>query len=131
MDNINSRVNSNNDSQAQTVNNAQAVTAINSQASTSTKPPAAAQAKPGRPRLYVDKSEAMKAYRTRVAKLQQANIDRLDSLTPAVLSGLLTRSLRTLASNVETPESKDADEARKVAGRIIKLLRATYKIRLG
>lgn len=135
MDDINSRVKSNSDSRAENNNNSQAETVIDSRAETN-KPARVENKltpplKVGRPRIYVDKSEAMKAYRTRVRKLQAEASDTLDTLTTAVLSDLLAKSLRTLASNVATPEKVEATEARKQAGRIIKVLRARYTIRLG
>ena len=135
MDDINARVKNNNDSQVTNNNNSQAVNGINSQVDKGISPrvltPQPSTAKPGRPRLYVDKSEAMKAYRTRVTKLQQEGIDNLDDLTTAMLSDLLAKSLRTLFLSKSTPDTTEANEARKLAGRIIKVLRAEYRIRLG
>lgn len=138
MDNINARVKNSNDSQVENSNNSQAVNIINSQVDNDNNPRVfkvqKSTAKPGRPRKYADKSEAMKAYRTRVTELQQENIDDLGKLTTAMLSDLLTKSLRTLSVAMPTPKTPitgEANEARKLAGRIIKELRARYTIRLG
>lgn len=137
MEDINSRAKTVSDSQVETNNNSRVQTFINSQVDNNTssrvqtpKVPPAPAPKPGRPRIYADKSEAMKAYRTRVTKLQQGGIDSLDKLSTAVLSDLLAKSLRTLTLTAETPSTPEANEARKTAGRIIKVLRARYTIRL-
>ena len=138
MENNNSQVNNNNNSQVENSNNSQAVNIINSQVDNDNNPRVfkvqKPTAKPGRPRKYADKSEAMKAYRTRVTELQQENIDDLGKLTTAMLSDLLTKSLRTLSVAMPTPKTPvldEAAEAKKLAGRIIKELRARYTIRLG
>jgi hypothetical protein len=135
MDDMSSRAKTEISSQAKNIINSQVDNNKNSQVNiesdSGVSKPVAVPGKPGRPRLYADKAEAMKAYRTRVRKLQAESADALDKLSTAVLSDLLAKSLRTWASNVETPEMPVATEARKQAGRIIKVLRARYTIRLG
>lgn len=138
MEDINSRANKETNSRVETQNNSQVNTDIDSQVKTvkhsranKASPPPPVKSKPGRPRLYANKSEAMKAYRARVTKLQQESAEALDKLSTAILSDLLAKALRTLSVSVDAPSKSDADEARKMAGRIIKVLRARYTIRLG
>ena len=135
MEDINSRANKETNSRVEAQNNSQVNTAIDSQAKTvkhsRANKASPVKSKPGRPRLYANKSEAMKAYRARVTKLQQESAEALDKLSTAILSDLLAKALRTLSVSVDAPSKSDADEARKMAGRIIKVLRARYTIRLG
>lgn len=134
MDNINARVENTNHSQVEKDNNTQARTAINSQADDDKSPrvetPNPPTVRIGRPRKYADKSEAMKAYRTRVTKLQQEYVENLNKLTTPILSDFLVKALRILPLAKDAPKTTEQKEAHKLAGRIVKVLRGRYKLRL-
>lgn len=138
MDEINSQAKTASNSQVETSNNSRVAEQTDSRAKTGSRsrvrkaPDAPAPAKKGgRPRIYADKAEAMRAYRANLARLHAEGIDAIEKHSTTVLSDLLVKSLRTLNRTADTPDCDEAAEARKVAGRILKVLRARHGIKLG
>jgi hypothetical protein len=133
-----SQVDSNINPQVETQNNSRVEEKTNSRAKTGLTPrvrkaPAAPEPvkKGGRPRIYASKADAMKAYRATLARLHAEGIEAIEKHSTTVLSDLLVKSLRTLNRTAKTPECDEAAEARKVTGRIMKVLRARHGIKLG